>query len=330
MPSASTRATLARHWELLALLPQRGPKKAASELHRELAIRGYTVSKRQIERDLHELSSVFPVECDASSVPYGWRWIPGSERSMPGLDVAEALWIAMAHQAAASLLPPATLELLLPRLQLAERKLAELETTNALASWRTKVHVAPLHLPLLAPKCDTDAVQVVHEALLAQEALDVVYSPLGSVQQTIRLQPLGLIQRGPVGYLLATAWDYQDPRLYALHRIVQASRTHESARVPQGCSLQNWLAEGGGQFGDSAAVKVQLRCNEDVLHILAETPLSLSQTIETDVVTAFIPNSWELHWWVMSQGAAVEVLNPPELRDAVANDLREAAARYPD
>lgn len=69
--------------------------------------------------------------------------------------------------------------------------------------------------------------------------------------------------------------------------------------LPQGCSLQHWLAEGGGQFGDSTAVKITLRSNENILHILAESPLSLNQTIEGNVVTAFIPNSWELHWWVM-------------------------------
>ncbi|MEB3903108.1 WYL domain-containing protein, partial [Pseudomonas putida] len=35
---------------------------------------GFSVSKRTIERDLNELSLIFPLERNDKSIPYGWHW----------------------------------------------------------------------------------------------------------------------------------------------------------------------------------------------------------------------------------------------------------------
>jgi predicted DNA-binding transcriptional regulator YafY len=37
----------------------------------------------------------------------------------------------------------------------------------------------------------------------------------------------------------------------------------------------------------------------------------------------------EIRPWILSWGDGVEVLEPPELREAVAGAVRRAAARYP-
>lgn len=329
MPSATARSTLARHWQLLSLLPARGPGKSASELWSALAADGHEVSKRQVERDLRELSSIFPLQCHDQSIPYGWRWADGAERSLPGMDTAEALSLAMAHQAVAPLLPASMLDLLRPRFLMAERMLAELVQSNRLASWKGKIHSAPLQLGLMAPQIDSGVVRTVHEALLGEEQIDIGYRQAAGTARALRLHPLGLIQRGPVGYLLANAWEYEDPRLYALHRMVSAQRTHEPARLPSGFSLQAWLVAGGAQFGDDlSSMEVQLRCDGPLLAILQETPLAAKQTIHGDVVTATLSNSWELRWWILSQGPAVEVLGPPALRQSIAECLRTASALY--
>jgi predicted DNA-binding transcriptional regulator YafY len=329
MPSATARSTLARHWKLLSLLPWRGSGQSASELCSALAANGYEVSKRQIERDLRELSSIFPLQCNNKSIPYGWRWADGAERSVPGMDTAEALSLAMAHQMVAPLLPASMLDLLRPRFQMAERMLAELGQSNQLASWKNKVHSAPMQLSLMAPQIDAEVVRTVHEALLGEEQIDIGYRQASGAPRALRLHPLGLIQRGPVGYLLASAWEYEDPRLYALHRMVSAQRTHEPARIPPGFDLQASLVKSGAQFGDDLApMEVQLRCDASLINILQETPLAVGQTILGGVVTATLPNSWELQWWILSQGPAVEVLAPPAFRRAIAECLNTASGLY--
>lgn len=329
MPSVQTRATVARQWQLLSLLPARGSGKSASALRAELNLHGYDVSKRQVERDLRELSSIFPLHCNDSSIPYGWRWADGAERGLPGMDAAEALSLAMAHQTIAPLLPASMLDLLRPRFLMAERMLAELGQSNKLASWKGKVHSAPLQLSLMAPKINGEVVRLVHETLLCEEQIEVTYQQATGSPRTFCLHPLGLIQRGPVGYLLATAWEYEDPRLYALHRMVSGQRTHEPARIPGGFDLQAWLIAGGAQFGDDfTPMAVQLRCDSALLGILQETPLAADQTILDDVVAVTLPNSWELQWWLLSQGPAVEVLSPPILRQSIAESLCAASKIY--
>lgn len=80
MPSVTTRATLSRQWALLRQLPSRSPGVTSGELVWRLQDIGFTVSKRTVERDLNELSLIFPLERNDKSIPYGWHW------SAPALD----------------------------------------------------------------------------------------------------------------------------------------------------------------------------------------------------------------------------------------------------
>ncbi|KAF1306262.1 transcriptional regulator [Pseudomonas sp. SG-MS2] len=74
MPFATTRATLSRQWALLRQLPSRSPGITSAELVWRLRDVGFTVSKRTVERDLNELSLIFPLERNDKSIPFGWHW----------------------------------------------------------------------------------------------------------------------------------------------------------------------------------------------------------------------------------------------------------------
>ena len=74
MPFATTRATLSRQWALLRQLPSRSPGVTSAELVWSLRDVGFSVSKRTIERDLNELSLIFPLERNDKSIPFGWHW----------------------------------------------------------------------------------------------------------------------------------------------------------------------------------------------------------------------------------------------------------------
>ncbi|MNM99216.1 hypothetical protein D3C81_1117670 [compost metagenome] len=83
LPSHPTRHTIARQWELLKLLPGRHPGMSSMQLQAALSLVGHTTSKRTVERDLVELSALFPLHCNSKGMPYGWYW-------QPGLSLAEA------------------------------------------------------------------------------------------------------------------------------------------------------------------------------------------------------------------------------------------------
>ena len=62
--------------------------------------------------------------------------------------------------------------------------------------------------------------------------------------------------------------------------------------------------------------------------MVAESPLSTDQVMEQDTIHATVQDSWELRWWILSQGAGIEVLEPMALREEIAQSLRDACKRY--
>lgn len=133
-------------------------------------------------------------------------------------------------------------------------------------------------------------------------------------------------------YLLASAFDYEQPHLYAIHRIASATVLDEPARRPKGFSLDSYLAGGGAQFGSGAAVTLKARLSEGLARLLEETPISKDQKITTrsgvHTLTATVQESWQLHFWILSQGPAITVLKPVALRRKIIADLEATLAAY--
>jgi predicted DNA-binding transcriptional regulator YafY len=333
MPSSTTRHTLSRQWELLKLLPSRGAGRTARELAEALNQAGFRVSKRQVERDLGDLLESFPIDCNNESTPYGWRWAPGASADLPGLSLAEALSLHLVEATLRPLLPAAVVAAVEPRLQQAARKLAS-DTRRPLARWADKVRSIPPALPLQAPPVPPEVLEGVHGGLLHEQQLDVVYRPAGATEaKPMRLHPLGLVQRGPVCYLIATAFDYPDLRLYALHRFTTVEVVEARARPSEGFDIDQYIASGALQFTPSGEpLTLRLAVNPTLARILAETPLCAGQKMvagqDCQIVSAVVPDSWQLRWWLLGQGDALEVLEPAALRQEIRDTCRRMVALY--
>lgn len=328
MPAHTTRHTLARQWELLKRLPSRGPGKTASELARELQDVGFEVSKRQIERDLSELLEAFDLDCNNASIPYGWRWLPGTSAELPGLTVADALSLHLLRDQLRPMMPASLLNAMESRFLQAERKLDGLAANNAAAQWMHKARSVPPTLPFQAPHIDPEVLVCVQECLFADEQIDADYLSMdASEPHPQRLHPLGLVNRGPVTYLVATAWRYEDVRLYALHRLTRAARTHEASQRPAGFDLDAYIAAGALQFGQGH-LRLEARIEPTLARVLGETPIAPDQVIEGGTLTATVPDGWQLRWWILSQGEAIEVTAPTTLRNEIRASLAAALARY--
>lgn len=329
MPAQTTRRTLSRQWELLKLLPSRGTGKTAAELTRELGAQGYSVSKRQTERDLWDLYEVFHLECNGESAPYGWKWPRGASVDLPAMGVAEALSLCLMQDAITPMVPAAMLEVLEPRFALARQKMTALSADNQVASWLRKVRNVLPNQPMLPASIRGEVQEAIHEALLMDRQVQVSYVPGdGRQPMDMRLHPLGLVNRGHVSYLIATAWDYEDIRLYAMHRLVDAQISDDQVRRPQDFDIDAYIARGALHFGGEQMIELRLQINDYLARVLSETPLSQDQQIAGRVLTATVRDTWQLRWWILSQGAGVEVLGPEELRRGIAQELQQAAARY--
>jgi len=333
MPSDTTRNTLIRQWELLKLLPKRGTGKTAKDLAVTLNDAGFKVSKRQIERDLTTLSGPFPLDCKDQSIPYGWKWMDGRSADLPGLTVAEALSMKLVEDTLKPLLPQSVLASLESNFKQAQEKLASLDAENPNAQWASKVRNVQPTLPLLPPQVNQEVLEIVQDSLLLNKKLEAEYQSMNSEQSAImKLQPLGLVNRGSVTYLVATAFDYSDARLYALHRISKAVKLDEDVVRPGDFNLDDYINSGALQFGNGKFLHLEAYVNDWLAKFITETPLSTDQKLIVDGdktrLTATVPDSMQLQWWILSHGAGIEVLAPMELRTDIYETLKQAASAY--
>lgn len=333
MPKASLLPALARQWEMLKKLPVHSPGITAKQLTDYLnEEKGYAVSKRTVERDLLGLAEVFGIRCNDESTPYGWYWISGSQCDFSSIELSDALSLILAETMLGQLLPAPMLKSLAPKFALARKKLSAVDS-HRYARWADKVRYIPAAQTLLPPKIQPTVLASVQEALLGDLQIEVTYtSPQSPKSKQYTLHPLSLIQRGSTPYLVATTFNYDDIRLYAIHRMSLVKLTSDAVVAPSGYSIDTYLATGALDFDPGDTITLKAWLEDDLAIYLAETPLSKDQEIKykTDRhhFTATVTDSWQLRFWILSQSAGITVISPPDLKAHITDTLRSAAEKY--
>jgi predicted DNA-binding transcriptional regulator YafY len=327
------QSVVLRQWELLKLLPSAGTGKTATELTNALNDAGFNISKRQVERDLNELLEAFVLDRDDRSIPHGWKWMKGASADLPGMTVSEALSLSLVEDTIKKLMPISMLEGLEPRFRQAEKQLIALSKENRKAKWASKVRSVSPTMPFVSPVIDSELLETVQEALLSDIQIEVDYQGMNDEEsKQLSLSPLALVNRGAVSYLIATAYEYEDVRLYAMHRILKATKTNDTVKRPASFDLDEYILAGGLHFGNGKTIRLSAWVSQWLAKILEETPLSADQQLkvsgEKTKLTATVSDSWQLTWWLMSQGTGIEVTAPVALRKRVGEQLAEAAAQY--
>lgn len=250
MPSAKAHSTVSRQWELLRQLPSKSPGVTTAELAARLHSAGYKISRRTIERDLIDLSLMFPLQCNDASAPYGWYWQPGISVELQGITLTEALSLALVEDAIRPLLPNSMLRVLEPRFNHARQKLKTLSEDNHAARWLDKVASVRPDLNLQAPDIPEEILETLQQALLEEKQLQCqYYSAHTDKMSQLTLNPLALVQRGLITYLIGTAHSYTDVRQYALHRFRELTLMPTATQGLKDFNLQAYLSTDALQFG---------------------------------------------------------------------------------
>ena len=151
------------------------------------------------------------------------------------------------------------------------------------------------------------------------------------------MNPLALVQRGPIIYLLCTRPDRteDDIRMFALHRFSRAEVAEQRAVRPEKFDLDQYLASGALGFKTASLAAndtehaentpVVLRFSATAGQGLLECRLSADQhsVIEEDgkiTINASVPLTAQLIWWLRGFGGDVEVLAPDHLMTALTAD----------
>lgn len=328
--------TSIRYVRMLENVPRLPRRVSCRELMEKLAGEGFHISKRTVERDLEKLSAWFPIVGDGAS-PQGWFWTREARGfELPAMSPATALAFLMLNEFSRSLLPNNLRGFLDEHLDRARGVLDEISDRQpGLSKWSDLVAIAPRSQPLLPPAGDEEAIRVAYDALLERQRFQAVYHSASrdGEPKTYNINPLGLVLRDHLLYLVCTLFDYSDIRLLALHRMKDAELLDESAWWPDGFSLDDYVRSGVLEIVEGPEIELVADFQADAARHLSETPLSNSQKIERvdenmTRVTARVLNTKQLKWWLLGFGDAVTVILPKALRDDMAATARRMMENY--
>lgn len=327
--------TLLRQWTMLRLIPRAPAKIAVRDLQQQLRDADFKVTTRTLQRDLIELSAVFPLISDDREKPYGWSWQrEAAGFDLPGLSIPDALTLALVEQHLCNQLPPTALAALQPQFRSAARVLGAMDESVTSKAWLGKVRtIAPLQ-PLQAPVMDDGCQRVVYEALMKDLRLRLRYKKRDAAQATIypMVHPLAIVQRGSIIYLVCRFAEHDDVCTLALHRIKEASLIYENARRND-FDVDAFIESGAFGFLTGPPIVLQATFQRPVAEHLFETPLAPDQVLRSCPdgsvhVTATVASTRSLVFWLTGFGGAVEVHGPPALREEMRNTAMSMAARY--
>ena len=319
-----TSNSLYRQWQILSRLST-GKWMGTRELQEQLQREGIDISLRTIQRDLNQISQRFPIESN-KTVPQGWRWRSDAPiQSLPHMTSSQAVTFMMVEEHLKHLLPPSLLEEMHPWFDLARRSLSN---QNNVRQWINRVRIVPANQPLIPPLVERQAQQSIYEGLLQDKQLECVYhSRISSEEKTYILNPLALVQKGSIIYLVCTRHDKTDIQTFALHRFKSAEVLSSRALHPVGFDIDAYIDSGALGFRvdfNQAVENIHLRIhlNEKDALFFEENQLSRDQTITKhenglSIVSATVPFTSQLVWWLRSFGNKIQHIEPQEVFDAV-------------
>ncbi len=311
---------------LLLLLQSRGGQTAA-ELARELE-----VSVRTVHRDVDALSaSGVPIYADRG--PHGGiRLVDGYRTRLTGMtaDEAEALFLSGLPGPAAELglgtvVAAARLKVLasLPtELRVRASRLVERFHLDA-AAW----YHANEPVPLLGPL--SEAVWESHRIKIAYDRGDKTVERL--------LEPLGLVLKGGVWYLVARA--DEQARTYRVSRVTRVISVAERFERPEGFDLAAFWTESAAAYErDTPRMNVVLRIAPHRLprlrDVISERPYDTLERLDRPDPDGWFHVRVTLDWpneivsQILAVGPDCELLEPAELRQTIAAQAKRVAAHY--
>ena len=324
--------SLLRYFDMLCLIPKAPHSISTPELQEKLESTGYEVDLRTVQRDLIKLSAspLFPITSTENTKPLRWFWMDNSSpMQFPLMSTDEALTFKLAETFLEPLLPPSVRSRLTGYFQLANARLQE----SKFDCWADKVRIVPNNLSLHSPEISPAILTVIYDAVLNNRRFRGTYQAVYKSKKTYEINPLGLVFRHNLIYLVATIGDYTDIKQLALHRFHDATLSDRIVHVPDGFNLDDYIAHGEFDlpFGDE--IELTLKINSFMKQLLSETPLSETQSIqgiddEYSLVQATVKDTGQLRWWIQSFGSSIEVIEPLDLREEFAQEARALMAIY--
>jgi predicted DNA-binding transcriptional regulator YafY len=274
------------------------------------------VSERTVQRDAQALAAAGVPIASIRGPAGGYRLERGYRTKLTGLDAAEAEALFVGPAAELGLgreLAAARLKLLasLPgELQDRAGRAARLFHMDTRGWFREEDRVP--HLPVIAG------------ALWRGRRLDMRYRE-GAAVVSRRLDPLGLVLKAGVWYLLARRRG--EERVYRVSRVVSARERPEASTRPRNFDLAAaWTSRSEAFERGRSSVEVTVRVPRGEVRYLRGA--RVVENGERPTVIAQFEGLDHAFRSLLAWGAEAEVLAPRELRDRIGAAAAETAALY--
>ena len=321
---------LQRHFYILELVPKAPSSISTHQLQQKLLERGFDISTRMLQRDLHLLfeQGCFGLEKDTRSKPYGWsinsQWRGGNAKIISS-EVAEHYLL---------------LEQLLPQSVPSDVKQSvRIKAEQALKRFNGHVPdwLATLAKPSLKVNIDTQLVAQIEHAIKHKRAVSAeLYRVLYDETHWLKFAELSfynLVEQGGVlmaQFMVGELHDkcYQMP-VYRIRNVHVLQKTRREPSDEQLKSLRSAINKGKSQEAIELIVKVPKHSavNEgfielgeltDKQHIDDKNVLLTYQTTDTEQLTDELFKC--AHW--------LEVIKPEKLRKRIISKLKAATTNY--
>ena len=257
----------------------------------------------------------------------------GPDLSIPAQDPYSALTWRLIEQHLEPLLPIALKREAELRFAAARNYLEQL-AGDRFSRWNDRVRIIPRAFSLRTPEVPEAGLAPVYEALFEGFQLEVEYRSRGRREPgKWRMHPLGLVLREGVIYLLVTIEQFTDLRQLVAHRILSARVIEAPVKEPEGFDLDAYIAAGGFSYVETGTIRLMLLVDAYAAEHLLESPTAGDQTAQTlddgrVELTAIVVDTKQLRWWLTGFGDALEVIEPADLRRAMADQAAAVAEMY--
>ncbi len=329
--------TILRMIKMTELIPRHPSKVTAQQIKEGLENRGYKISLRTVQRDLQELSRLFPIECDDVSIPFGWSWkknAPGYES--PSMDPIQALTFSLAAQYLEPLMPKANFKRIEKFFQRAENILLGDQKSNILR-WRKRVRVIPENIRFKEAKINSEIREKLYRAVFEGIQIKAYYRKRGEKKsQSRKIHPLGIVVKGSITYIICMMdEDKIKPRYLPMHRFEKVQLIEDKKiQQPESFDLDQFIHKNnlGYEFSDTLYTFKAIFDKTMAAHL---TEMKLNDTQEEKdlgngkiLITARIPDTLQFEQWLMSFGSDVEVIAPKKLRTKFEELSKKLARIY--
>lgn len=329
-----------RWLSILDLLETEDRWWSTSEVHEYLRERlskqGMKHGLRTTQRDMAEIRESGLVELgEYTGEDAGGKWklvdseISLDRRRFSSPDMALILLLAGRHLA--PLLPLDVQERLN---QLAQRSEAHFKSRYTSAHWvrpwQSKVRIQPMGHQLSQPAVNAEIVEEIYKALDQHKKLELGYFQPGRPVFTATYQPLGLVYRPPLFYLVVLRDGNANPHNLALHRITEATLLIDDSIAPREFDLDNYIEENGTSKVFEKNVTLEIDTNQGLCDHWEAACLGKHQRIERNEhggkIIVTVHDTDALRRYLLGMGSQIRVLSPPAIRGWLLEEAEKIIA----